>query len=181
MSLLTIIVVALVLIIGALVVLNLLDKRRKNNREERKVEKTLHPTKRFTRKHVVVEWPDGETERITYDDRDDSDHRVDLKTYDSDAFNVGRRLRSGEPKVNTYVPEANKRTLSLHNVRSIDVERTEEYVAVFEIDATVKQHESPTGSWYTDHINFDHSKSYDADIWLGVEWDAYDPEEDEQT
>jgi len=68
--------------------------------------------------------------------------------------------------------------VSLHNARGINVERTEEYVAAFEVPVTRKQEQSSAGNWHTDHTRFDKYEDYEATIWLGYEWDAYDPDED---
>lgn len=147
-------------------------------KETRKVDDTLDVTQYFEQVKATVEYPDGSEETITYDGRSTSNNVEVFYTYDEDCFRVKRDRRStmGRPSLDASVPEENKRYINLDNVRSVDIERTDEYVAVAEVPVTKKQERyGEDDTWRNTYYNWNtlNSNEYDVDIWLGYEWEAH--------
>jgi len=175
------IIAGIAILLAALLVL----KRRGGNESDedntRTVEDTIHPSERFERVHATLTYPDGSEEPIEYDDQvsTNTDGMTAFVTYDEDCFEIGRgSRRNNYPKVEKSIPTENKRYINLDNVRDLYIDRTEELVAVADVEAEKEQEKRHNGNWRTTRYSYSYiNEEYDFDIWLGYEWDAHNSDD----
>ena len=168
--------IALVLVV-AVVLKRLSGSDSTDENKTRTIEDTVNPTERFERVHATLTFPDGREESIEYDDQvsTNTDGLTAFVTYTEDCFSISRsNRRNNYPNIDKSVPTENKRYINLDNVRDLDIDRTEELVAVAEVEVE-KEQETHRDDWRTTRYRYSHyDTEYEFDIWLGYEWDAHE-------
>lgn len=129
----------------------------------------------FTRAHTLVTYPNGDTEKIIYDNfAENSDNRIVTELFEEKCFTVDRDwgINNRPTLEGPNVPTENTRMFSLANVRDMDTEWTEDLVAVAQVEVT-KHQKSNGNRWRTTKYEWDWKDDYDVEIWVESEWEAH--------
>lgn len=168
------VLVAAVVLIAAVFALKRWATGETSSKERVTVEETANITHYFTRKHATITFPDGSEKSVVYDERSDKENRVILLRYSEDCFTVRPKYRSGSPMLKKQsVLEEDTRMFSLSNIRGIDIDRTDEMVAVAEVEVEREEEVREDGSRFTQYTSFNRRGDYEVSIWWKGEWLAH--------